>query len=102
MNNIVPQPEPKVSTSANDQGYFLSRIAELGESLSYNSNITQESFNRVIDNINNIYKNKWDSLQKNDVNKFLTAGIKVINNQELEISAWLEELDIESEFYLCE
>ncbi|MBW0495596.1 hypothetical protein O181_035311 [Austropuccinia psidii MF-1] len=42
MNDIMLDPEPKVSPSANVQGIFLSYIEELGDILSYHSNITQE------------------------------------------------------------
>ncbi|MBW0482892.1 hypothetical protein O181_022607 [Austropuccinia psidii MF-1] len=54
---IMPKTDPKVSTSANVQGIFLSFIAELGDILNYHSNITQESWKRGLDNINSIYKN---------------------------------------------
>ncbi|MBW0556608.1 hypothetical protein O181_096323 [Austropuccinia psidii MF-1] len=40
--DIMPDPEPKVSSSPNVQGIFLSRIEEFGEILNYHSNITKE------------------------------------------------------------
>ncbi|MBW0543327.1 hypothetical protein O181_083042 [Austropuccinia psidii MF-1] len=42
MTNIMPYPEPQMSSSANDQGIFLSCIKEFGEILNYHSSITQE------------------------------------------------------------
>ncbi|MBW0524042.1 hypothetical protein O181_063757 [Austropuccinia psidii MF-1] len=42
MTDITPDPEPKVSSSANFQGIFLSRIEECGYIFNYHSNITQE------------------------------------------------------------
>ncbi|MBW0544146.1 hypothetical protein O181_083861 [Austropuccinia psidii MF-1] len=39
---IMPEPDPKVSTSTNVQGIFLSHIEEFGEVFNYHSNITQE------------------------------------------------------------
>ncbi|MBW0520938.1 hypothetical protein O181_060653 [Austropuccinia psidii MF-1] len=56
MTDMMPDPEPKVSSSANFQGIFLSRIEEFGYILYYHSNITQESWKRGLDNINSIYK----------------------------------------------
>ncbi|MBW0483903.1 hypothetical protein O181_023618 [Austropuccinia psidii MF-1] len=56
ITDIMPDPEPKVSSSANVQGIILSRIEEFGEILNYHCNITQESWKRGIDNINSIYK----------------------------------------------
>ncbi|MBW0552977.1 hypothetical protein O181_092692 [Austropuccinia psidii MF-1] len=101
MTDIMPDPEPKVSSSTNLQGIFLSCIEEFGDILNDHSNITQESWKRGLDNINSIYKNQWDNLPTNDGDTFLPIGIKVINNQELKMWAWLEELKIEDEFYLC-
>ncbi|MBW0578656.1 hypothetical protein O181_118371 [Austropuccinia psidii MF-1] len=57
MTDIIPDPEPKVSSSANFQGIFLSRMEEFGDILNYHSNITQQSWKRGLDNINRIYKN---------------------------------------------
>ncbi|MBW0526312.1 hypothetical protein O181_066027 [Austropuccinia psidii MF-1] len=54
MTYIMPDPEPKVSSSANFQGIFLSHIEEFGEILNYHSNITQKSCKRGLDNINSI------------------------------------------------
>ncbi|MBW0523323.1 hypothetical protein O181_063038 [Austropuccinia psidii MF-1] len=42
MNDIMLDPEPKVSSSANVQGIFLSYVEEFGDILNYHSNITQE------------------------------------------------------------
>ncbi|MBW0554504.1 hypothetical protein O181_094219 [Austropuccinia psidii MF-1] len=42
MTDIMPDPEPKVSSATNFQGIFLSHIEEFGEILNYHSNITQE------------------------------------------------------------
>ncbi|MBW0471191.1 hypothetical protein O181_010906 [Austropuccinia psidii MF-1] len=50
----MPDPEPKVSFSANFQGIFLSRIEKFGDIFHYHSNITQESWKRGLDNINSI------------------------------------------------
>ncbi|MBW0480066.1 hypothetical protein O181_019781 [Austropuccinia psidii MF-1] len=94
MTDIMPEPELEVSSSTNFQGIFLSCIEEFGDILNYHSNITQESWKRGIDNINSIYHNQWDNLPKNDSHTFRPVGIKVISNQELKISAWLEELEI--------
>ncbi|MBW0564619.1 hypothetical protein O181_104334 [Austropuccinia psidii MF-1] len=55
--DIMPDPEPKVSSSPNIQGIFLSCIEEFEEILNYHSNITQESWKRGLDYINSIYKN---------------------------------------------
>ncbi|MBW0534152.1 hypothetical protein O181_073867 [Austropuccinia psidii MF-1] len=57
MTDIMPDPEPEVSSSTNFQGILLSRIEEFGEILNYHSNITQQSWQRGLDNINSIYKN---------------------------------------------
>ncbi|MBW0481792.1 hypothetical protein O181_021507 [Austropuccinia psidii MF-1] len=43
MTDIIPNPEPKVSSSAKFQGVFLSRLKEFGDILNYHSNITQQS-----------------------------------------------------------
>ncbi|MBW0498627.1 hypothetical protein O181_038342 [Austropuccinia psidii MF-1] len=94
MTDIMPDPEPKVSSSPNVQGIFLSRIEEFGDILTYHSNITQESWKRGLDNINSIYKSQCDNSPTNDAHKFLPLGIKVISNQELKILAWLEELEM--------
>ncbi|MBW0498265.1 hypothetical protein O181_037980 [Austropuccinia psidii MF-1] len=94
MTDIMPEPEPKVLSSPNDKVIFLSHIEEFGEILTYNSNITQESWKRGIDNINSIYKNQWDNLPTNDSETFLPIVIKVISSQELKMLAWLEELEI--------
>ncbi|MBW0488490.1 hypothetical protein O181_028205 [Austropuccinia psidii MF-1] len=56
MTDIMPDPEPKVSSSANFQRIFLSCIEEFGEILNYHSSITQKSWKRGLDNINSIYK----------------------------------------------
>ncbi|MBW0484849.1 hypothetical protein O181_024564 [Austropuccinia psidii MF-1] len=92
--DIMLDPKPKVSSSHKFEGIFLSRIEEFGEMLNYHSNITQESWKRGLDNINSIYKTQWVNLPKNDADTFLPIGIKVISNQELKMSAWLEELEI--------
>ncbi|MBW0582458.1 hypothetical protein O181_122173 [Austropuccinia psidii MF-1] len=42
MTDIMHDPEPKVSFSANFQGIFLSCIEEFGDILNYHSNITQQ------------------------------------------------------------
>ncbi|MBW0515442.1 hypothetical protein O181_055157 [Austropuccinia psidii MF-1] len=42
MTDIMPDPQPKVPSSANFQGIFLSCIEEFGDILNYYSNITQE------------------------------------------------------------
>ncbi|MBW0512856.1 hypothetical protein O181_052571 [Austropuccinia psidii MF-1] len=92
MTDIIPNTEPKVSSSANFQGIFLSRMEEFGDILNYHSNITQQSWKRVLDNINRIYKNQWDNSPTNDAHTFLPVSIKVISNRELKMSAWLEDL----------
>ncbi|MBW0486746.1 hypothetical protein O181_026461 [Austropuccinia psidii MF-1] len=102
MIDIMPDPEPKVSSSGNYQAIFLSHIEKFGDILNYHLNITQESWKRGLDNINRIYKNKWKNISTNDAYTFLPVGIKVISNQELKMPAWLEELEIASDFYLCE
>ncbi|MBW0590714.1 hypothetical protein O181_130429 [Austropuccinia psidii MF-1] len=56
MTDIIPDPEPKVSSSANFQGIFLSRMEEFTGSLNYHFDITQQSWKRGLDNINSIYK----------------------------------------------
>ncbi|MBW0557789.1 hypothetical protein O181_097504 [Austropuccinia psidii MF-1] len=94
ITDIMPDPEPKVTSSTNFQVFILSHIEEFGEILNYHSNITQESWKRGLDNINSIYKNQWDNLPTNDADTFLPIGIKVISSQELKMSAWLEELEI--------
>ncbi|MBW0535745.1 hypothetical protein O181_075460 [Austropuccinia psidii MF-1] len=94
MTDIIPNPEPEVSSSANFQGIFLSCMEEFGDILNYHSNITQKSWKRGLDNINRIYKNKWDNLPTKDAHTFLPIGIKVISNQELKMSAWLEDLEM--------
>ncbi|MBW0557321.1 hypothetical protein O181_097036 [Austropuccinia psidii MF-1] len=55
MTDIMPDPEPKVSSFTNFQGIFLSHIEDFGDILNYHSNITQESWKRGLDNINSIY-----------------------------------------------
>ncbi|MBW0522448.1 hypothetical protein O181_062163 [Austropuccinia psidii MF-1] len=92
--DIMPDPEPKVSSSPNFQGISLSQIEDLGEILTYHSNITQEAWKRGLDNINSTHKNQWDNLPTNDAHTFLPIGIKVIRNGELKMLAWLEELEI--------
>ncbi|MBW0477669.1 hypothetical protein O181_017384 [Austropuccinia psidii MF-1] len=42
MSDIMPDPEPEVSSSANVQGVSLSHIEEFGDILNYHSNITQQ------------------------------------------------------------
>ncbi|MBW0574417.1 hypothetical protein O181_114132 [Austropuccinia psidii MF-1] len=54
MTDIIPDPEPKMSSSANFQGIFLSRMEEFGDILDYHSNITQQSWKRGLGNINRI------------------------------------------------
>ncbi|MBW0510571.1 hypothetical protein O181_050286 [Austropuccinia psidii MF-1] len=101
MTDILPDPEPEVSPSANFQGIFLSRMEEFGEILYYHSNITQQSWKSGLDNINRIYKNRWDNLPTKDAHTFLPVGIKVISNQELKMLAWLEDLAMaETEAFL--
>ncbi|MBW0484552.1 hypothetical protein O181_024267 [Austropuccinia psidii MF-1] len=56
MTDIIPDPEPKVSSSANFQKIFLSCMEEFGDILNYHPNTTQKSWKRGIDNINRIYK----------------------------------------------
>ncbi|MBW0539046.1 hypothetical protein O181_078761 [Austropuccinia psidii MF-1] len=80
MTDIIPDPESKVSSSASFEGIFLSRMEELGDTLNYHSNITQQSWKRELDNINRIYKNCWDNLATEDAHTFLPLGIKVISN----------------------
>ncbi|MBW0496702.1 hypothetical protein O181_036417 [Austropuccinia psidii MF-1] len=94
MMDIMPDPEPEVSSTPNFQGIFLSCIEDVGDVLNYHSNITQESWKRGLDNINSIYKNRWGNLPTNDAETFLPVGIKVISNQDLKMLAWLEELEI--------
>ncbi|MBW0485506.1 hypothetical protein O181_025221 [Austropuccinia psidii MF-1] len=95
MTDIVPDPEPEVSYSANFQGIFLSRIEEFGEILNYHSNITQQSWERGLDNINSIYKNRWDNLPTHDADTFLLVGIKVISNPELKCWYGLRSLRLQ-------
>ncbi|MBW0592538.1 hypothetical protein O181_132253 [Austropuccinia psidii MF-1] len=85
MTDIIPDPEPEVSSSANSQGIFLSRMEEFAGILNYHSKITQHSWNRGLDNINSIYKNQWDKLPTKDAHTFLPVGIKVISNKALKI-----------------
>ncbi|MBW0539824.1 hypothetical protein O181_079539 [Austropuccinia psidii MF-1] len=94
MTDIVPDPEHEVSSSANFQGIFLSRMEEFGETLKYHSNITQKSWKRGLDNINRIYKKKWDNLPTKDAHTCLPIGIKVISKRKLKMSAWLEDLEM--------
>ncbi|MBW0468898.1 hypothetical protein O181_008613 [Austropuccinia psidii MF-1] len=54
MTDIIPDPEPKVSSSAIFQGIFLAHMEEFGYILNYHSNITQQSWKRGLDNINRI------------------------------------------------
>ncbi|MBW0513233.1 hypothetical protein O181_052948 [Austropuccinia psidii MF-1] len=42
MTDIMPDTEPKASSSPNVQGIFLSCIEDFGDVLTYHSNITQE------------------------------------------------------------
>ncbi|MBW0563793.1 hypothetical protein O181_103508 [Austropuccinia psidii MF-1] len=42
MTDIIPDPEPEVSSSANFQHIFLSRMEEFGDLLIYHSNITKK------------------------------------------------------------
>ncbi|MBW0591441.1 hypothetical protein O181_131156 [Austropuccinia psidii MF-1] len=102
MTDITPDPEPEVSSSANFQGILLSHMEEFAGILNYHYNITQQSWKMQLDNINSIYKNQWDNLPKKDAHTLLPVGIKVISNQELKMLAWLEDLEMEGEFYLCE
>ncbi|MBW0496162.1 hypothetical protein O181_035877 [Austropuccinia psidii MF-1] len=74
MTDIVPDPEPEVSSSANFQGIFLSRMEEFAGILNYHSNITQQSWKSRLDNINSIYKNRWDNLPTKDAHTFLPIG----------------------------
>ncbi|MBW0500779.1 hypothetical protein O181_040494, partial [Austropuccinia psidii MF-1] len=76
MTDIMPAPEPKVSSSANFQGIFLICIQELGDILNYHANITRNSWKRGLDNINSIYKNGWEYLPTNDPDTFLPIGNK--------------------------
>ncbi|MBW0484382.1 hypothetical protein O181_024097 [Austropuccinia psidii MF-1] len=94
MTDIIPDPEPKVSSSANFQGIFLSLMEDFGDILNYHSNIPQQSWKRGLDNINRIYKNQWDNLPTKDPHTFLPVGIKVISDQELKMLAWLEDLEM--------
>ncbi|MBW0509701.1 hypothetical protein O181_049416 [Austropuccinia psidii MF-1] len=56
MTDVMPYPDPEVSSSAHFQGIFLSCIEDFGYILDYHSNITQESWKRGLDNINSIFK----------------------------------------------
>ncbi|MBW0586440.1 hypothetical protein O181_126155 [Austropuccinia psidii MF-1] len=100
MTDIIPEPEPEVSSSATFQEIFLSRMEEFAGILNYHSNITQQSWKRGLDNISSIYKDQWENLPTKDTHTFLPVGIKVIRNQELKMLAWLEDLEMEAEFYL--
>ncbi|MBW0531437.1 hypothetical protein O181_071152 [Austropuccinia psidii MF-1] len=80
ITDIMPYPEPKVSSSPNVQGILLSCIEELGDILPYHFNINQESWKRGLANINRIYKSGWDNLPTNDAHTFLSVAIKVISN----------------------
>ncbi|MBW0588027.1 hypothetical protein O181_127742 [Austropuccinia psidii MF-1] len=93
ITDIIPDPEPKVSSSANFQGIFLSHMEEFGGILNYHSNINQQSWKRGPYNINRIYKNQWENLPTKDAHTFLPVVIKVISNQELKMLAWLGDLD---------
>ncbi|MBW0546365.1 hypothetical protein O181_086080 [Austropuccinia psidii MF-1] len=79
MTDIMPDLEPKVSSSANFQGTFLSRIEEFGDILNYHLNTTQQSWKRVLDNDNSTHKNQWDNLPTNDADTSLPIGVKVIS-----------------------
>ncbi|MBW0556959.1 hypothetical protein O181_096674 [Austropuccinia psidii MF-1] len=46
LTDIVPHPDPEVSSSPNVQGIFLSQMEEFGEIWTNHSNITQESWQR--------------------------------------------------------
>ncbi|MBW0543745.1 hypothetical protein O181_083460 [Austropuccinia psidii MF-1] len=102
VTDIMPDPEPEVSSYTNVEGISLSCIEEFGDILNYHSNITQESWKMGLDNTNSIYKNKWGNLPTNDADTFLPVGIKVISNQELKMLVWIQELEIAGDFYLCE
>ncbi|MBW0549799.1 hypothetical protein O181_089514 [Austropuccinia psidii MF-1] len=80
MTEVIPYPEPEVSSSANFQGILLFCMEEFGDIWNYHSNITQQSWKRGLDNINRIYKNQWDNLPTKDSHTFLPIGIKVISN----------------------
>ncbi|MBW0509927.1 hypothetical protein O181_049642 [Austropuccinia psidii MF-1] len=54
MTDIMPDPEPEVSSSTNFQQIFLSPIEEFGDILNYHSNMTKKSWKRGLDNINSI------------------------------------------------
>ncbi|MBW0557156.1 hypothetical protein O181_096871 [Austropuccinia psidii MF-1] len=82
MTDIIPDAEPEVSSAANFQGIFLSRMEEFAGILNYHSNISQQSWKRGLDNINRIYKNRWDNLPTKDAHTFLPVGIKVISNRD--------------------
>ena len=99
MTDIIPDAEPEVSSAANFQGIFLSRMEEFAGILNYHSNITQQSWKRGLDNINRIYKNRWDNLPTKDAQTFLPVGIKVISNRDLKMSAWLQDLEMAGEFF---
>ncbi|MBW0541987.1 hypothetical protein O181_081702 [Austropuccinia psidii MF-1] len=74
MTDIIPDAEPKVSSSANFQGIFLSRMEEFGDILNYDANITKQLWKRRLDNINRIYKNQWENLPTKDSHTFLPAN----------------------------
>ncbi|MBW0478465.1 hypothetical protein O181_018180 [Austropuccinia psidii MF-1] len=40
MTDMIPEPEPKVSSSANDEGIVLSQIEDFGDILNYGSTMT--------------------------------------------------------------
>ncbi|MBW0484741.1 hypothetical protein O181_024456 [Austropuccinia psidii MF-1] len=54
ITDIISEPEPEESTSANDQGMFSACIPDFGNILNYYSNITQESWKVGLDDINSI------------------------------------------------
>ncbi|MBW0499027.1 hypothetical protein O181_038742 [Austropuccinia psidii MF-1] len=83
--DIMPYPEPKVSSSDNFEGIFSSPIAEFGYILNYHSNIPPKSWKRGLDNIKGYSKNQWENLPTNDADKFLPIGIKVISSQGLKM-----------------
>ncbi|MBW0494235.1 hypothetical protein O181_033950 [Austropuccinia psidii MF-1] len=75
-------------------------MEEFGDILNYHFNITQQSWKRGLDNINRTYRNPWDNLPTKDAHTFLPVGIKVISNQELKMSAWLEDLEMAGSEFL--
>ncbi|MBW0489192.1 hypothetical protein O181_028907 [Austropuccinia psidii MF-1] len=48
QHDTMPDPESKVSSSANDQAIFSSHIDDFGDILNYHSNISQESWKRAL------------------------------------------------------